>query len=162
MRLMICGHARHGKDTVCELLRDRHGVTFASSSHIANAAFIFKALSPILGYSSMEQCFVDRVNHRPLWFELIKAFNHKDKARLGRVVYSQSQIYCGLRCKEELAAMRTAGLFDVAIWVDASLRKPREPRSSCTITPAMCDLVIDNNGSKTALMEQVQQLITKL
>jgi len=32
VKLMIMDHARHGKDTVCEILRDTYGFTFESSS----------------------------------------------------------------------------------------------------------------------------------
>ena len=31
-KLLIIGHARHGKDTVAEILRDTHGYDFVSSS----------------------------------------------------------------------------------------------------------------------------------
>jgi hypothetical protein len=30
-KLLVIGHGRHGKDTVCEMLRDHYGYTFESS-----------------------------------------------------------------------------------------------------------------------------------
>lgn len=31
-KLLVIGYGRHGKDTVCEILRDQHGYSFTSSS----------------------------------------------------------------------------------------------------------------------------------
>ena len=32
MKLMVMGYGRHGKDTVCEILKEKYGMTFKSSS----------------------------------------------------------------------------------------------------------------------------------
>lgn len=142
MKLLVTGYGRHGKDTLCELL----GIPFVSSSFF----LLDKVIWPLWGherYNSKEDCYKDRINNRKVWFDLITAFNATDKARLTRSILAESDIYCGLRNKEELEAANKESLFDLKIWVDASQRLPKEDDSSCTVTPDMCDLIVDNNGT---------------
>ena len=149
-RILILGHARHGKDTVSELLRANHGFRFISSSIFCAAKIIIPAAreSNVLPfYVDVAQCFGDRVNHRKFWFDEIAKYNTPDKARLGREIFSQYDVYCGLRSVEEFTALKEAGVFDVAIWVDAANRLPPESLESCTVTASMADYVFDNNGS---------------
>jgi len=40
-KLLVIGHGRHGKDTVCEILRDKYGFSFESSSQFCSKLFIF-------------------------------------------------------------------------------------------------------------------------
>lgn len=162
MKLMIMGHARHGKDTVCEILRDDYGFTFESSSMAAARHAIYPVLKDLLGYQTIEECYNDRHNHRALWFELIKAYNHHDGARLGRAIFAEHDIYCGIRNYLEFEAIKDAGLFDCAIWVDAGSRVPAETTSSCTVTWEMADLIVDNNRDLQELRHQVSILMRVL
>jgi translation elongation factor EF-1alpha len=41
-KLLVIGHGRHGKDTVCEMLRDDYGYTFESSSKFCSKFFIYE------------------------------------------------------------------------------------------------------------------------
>ena len=43
-KLLVIGHGRHGKDTVCEILRDEFGYTFESSSQFCSKLFIYDDL----------------------------------------------------------------------------------------------------------------------
>ncbi len=159
-RLLVMGYARHGKDTVCELLRDKYGFRFTSSSQFCAERVVFPALQkryaeltimekpdvPI--YETAQQCFDDRANHRKLWYDLITAHNTPDLARLGREIFEGHDVYCGIRNAREFHALRNAGVFDVAIWVDASARgMPPESAASYTVEPWMADFVLDNSGS---------------
>ena len=45
-KLIIIGHGRHGKDTVCEILRDKYNFKFISSSQYCSEKVIFPILSP--------------------------------------------------------------------------------------------------------------------
>lgn len=159
MKLMIMGHARHGKDTVCEILRDDHGFTFESSSMAAARYAIHPVLKDLLGYRTIEECYNDRHNHRALWFELIKAYNYRDGARLGRAIFADHDIYCGIRNEAEFMAIKEAGLFDCSIWVDASGRVPAETTDSCTVSWEMADLILDNTGDMQDLRHQVSILM---
>ena len=145
---MILGYARHGKDTVAEILRDNLGLKFASSSFAAAE----KVMRPFLAakgitYNSLEECYADRVNHRQDWYEQIKAYNNPDGARLAREIYKDNDIYVGMRSEVELEAVRKEGLYDYSIWVDRSKHVAPESSASCSITPAMANWVIDNNGT---------------
>lgn len=162
MKLIVTGYAGHGKDTVCSLLQKHYGFSFESSSMILLKEVIFPVLAPKYGYLTEEDCYLDRVNHRQEWFELLKAYNSEDKAKLGKLIFTQYDIYCGLRNIEELEAMQSESLYDYSIWVDASKRLPPESRDSMTITKEDCDIVLDNNGSQFELFYKVKELVSDI
>jgi dephospho-CoA kinase len=147
MKILLIGHARHGKDTVSEMLQDMLGLTFRSSSDFVNERAVFPVLSQRYGYKTLDECYQDRVNHRQEWYELLREYNGDDPARLGRELFAQYDIYCGLRHREEFEAMKAASLYDVCIWVDASNRLPPESAESMSLDWADADIVVDNNGS---------------
>jgi hypothetical protein len=160
MKLLILGHARHGKDTAAEYLRDRHGISFHSSSLFLAANVIRPALAGRgMFYDSLEACYADRVNHRALWRELIEDFNRDDPARLAKAILAQSDCYVGMRMEREFWASRA--LFDVIFWIDASGRGlPPEDASSMTITFDPAWMVrIDNGGPLDAMQAQLDDWI---
>jgi hypothetical protein len=146
-KLLIIGHGRHGKDTVCDILRDQYGFQFQSSSEFCAQKFIYDELRHKYGYTSYAQCYQDRHNHRAEWYDMIHAYCEDDYARLGRDIFAENDIYCGLRNKAEFHAMRNTGVFDYCIWVDRSDHAPLEDRSSMNLEIWMADYVIDNNGT---------------
>ena len=153
----ILGHARHGKDTVAEMLLEMDpDLRFCSSSEFVMDAVVWPVLSKKYNYKTKEECFEDRVNHRSEWYDLITAYNTPDKSRLANSLLRTYDIYVGLRNREELLACKEKGLFDVILWVDASRRVPPEPESSCTILPTDCMHLIDNNGSLKETKKQVE------
>lgn len=146
-RILVIGHARHGKDTVCEMLRDNHGLKFTSSSMFCAENVVFPVLRGQYGYKTAEQCFDDRANHRTEWYRLIREYNTPDPSKLGRAIFAEHDVYCGLRHRAEFNALKNAGTFDVVVWVDGSTRHPAESPSSCSVEPWMADYELDNNGS---------------
>jgi len=158
-KLLIIGNARHGKDTVCDILRDEFGYTFRSSSDFCAERFIYAELKDKYGYENYEQCFNDRHNHRSEWYDMIHAYCKDDFARLGREIFAENLIYCGLRNKSEFHSMRNTGVFDYAIWVDRCDHLPVEDRSSMTLENWMADYVIDNNGTLEDLKRNTSQLM---
>jgi len=156
---MVCGYGRHGKDTVSEMLE----MPFKSSSEVANEVVIY----PHWGkhrYNSLQECFDDRHNYRQVWYDMIISFNKSDKARLGKMILKENDIYCGIRCIKEFMALKEQEVFDLAIWVDAGERHPPEPKSSCTMKAELCDIILTNNGSLADLQEKVNlvKVIIKL
>jgi len=154
-KLLVIGHARHGKDTVAQILKDGWDLNFCSSSLAAAEKVIMpKLMKDSFGnpYNSVEDCFADRINHRATWKNLITEYNTPDKTRLAREIMTKNDIYVGMRCNIELGECRVCGLFDAIIWVDASYRKEPEPVSSNTITIDSADYIIDNNGSISDLI----------
>ena len=173
-RILVLGHARHGKDTVCEMLRDKYGFKFTSSSWFCADRVVFPALQkryaeltffelpdiPI--YNSALECFEDRANHRAFWYDRIVAYNRPDASRLGREIFEANDIYCGLRSAREFHALRNTDAYDIAIWIDASGRVAPEGRDSCMVEPWMADYVLDNNGTPEDLAFNLDQLMTEV
>ena len=159
MKLLVIGHGRHGKDTVCEILKQRHNLTFQSSSEFCARKFIYEVLKEKYQYTCYSDCYNDRHNHRTEWYNLISDYCRDDAARLGRNIFEENDVYCGLRNKREFHAMKNSGVFDYAIWVDRSDHLPLEDRSSMNLEPWMADYVIDNNGSVEELKNNVHDLM---
>tara|TARA_R110002167_G_scaffold188319_1_gene389864 strand:+ start:35240 stop:35869 length:630 start_codon:yes stop_codon:yes gene_type:complete len=162
VKLMVMGHARHGKDTVCEILRDRYGLKFRSSSEAACDLVIYPVLKLSHGYRTIEECFNDRHNHRELWHHLIWQHNRQDHANLARAIYAENDVYCGMRHIGELRATRAAGLFHFAIWVNRDKHQPPEDASSCSVTPADADYQLDNNGTLEDLVASIDRMMAVL
>jgi hypothetical protein len=159
LKLLIIGHGRHGKDTVCEILRDKYNYSFESSSRFCSKRFIYNDLKEKYGYANEEECYADRHNHRAEWYDAICAYNVPDPARLGREMFNAYDIYCGLRNKKEYHAMRNTEVFDYAIWVDRSDYLPLEAKDSMSLEQWMADYTIDNNGTLEDLQFNIDQLM---
>ena len=155
MKLLILGHARHGKDTLAEILRDHYGFKFQSSSQAASDIFIYDALKKVYRYDSAEECFEDRVNHRKEWHDLICWYNSIDKARLAKDILSSSDCYVGMRDGEEIMECMKQKLFDLIIWVDAGKRLPEESQDSFDISIRTADIIIQNNGGEEEFKSKV-------
>jgi hypothetical protein len=165
LRMMVVGHGRHGKDTAAEVLRDVYGATFVSSSWFMAERVVYPYFCrhyPIK-YGSVQECYDDRANERPIWFDLIAESNAADLTTLGRAIFKEYDLYVGNRNAREFHALRNAGVFDVSIWIDACERlEYREPRTSLTIEPWMTDFVVDNNGSQADLGRNIASLMHTL
>lgn len=146
-KILIIGHARHGKDSFAEILREEFGLKFLSSSQAASDIFIYSSLKNKYGYTSPEECFLDRVNHRAEWYDLICEYNKKDPARLAKEILKITDCYVGMRSSIEIKECLSKGIIDLVVWVDASDRLPLEDKSSFDIDKHCADLIVDNNGS---------------
>jgi len=144
MKILILGNARHGKDTLAERLNEHFGMTFKSSSEMAMELFIFDEIAEQFGYTTMEQCFEDRVNHRTLWYKMICGYNKNDRARLTKDILEGYDCYVGMRDLDEFEASKD--LFDVIIWVDATKRLGSDENTN-KIPMSAADMVITNNGT---------------
>lgn len=162
MKLLIIGHARSGKDTCAEILSQRTGMTFQSSSMAAAKIFLFDALKEKYGYKTFEECFEDRVNRRVEWHDLITEYNKDDKARLAKDILKNSDCYVGMRSGAEITECLNQGLFDLIIWIDAPKRVPEESLASFQIDKSYADIVIDNNETQERFVERVNKLATIL
>jgi hypothetical protein len=159
-KLLVIGHGRHGKDTVCEILRDEYGYTFESSSKFCSKLFIYDNLKDKYGYANEEECYADRHNHRAEWYDAICDYNVPDAATLGREMFDAYDIYCGLRNKREFFAMQNTGVFDYCIWVDRSNYLMPESKDSMSLEQWMADFTIDNNGTLDDLWFNIKQLMS--
>ena len=163
LKLMILGYARHGKDTVADILSTTLGLTKEDSSHFAGKQVMMPYFaSKGVVYPDWAACYADRVNHRQEWFEQIKTYNTPDETRLAREIYEVSDIYVGIRRKEEFEAVKREGLFNYSIWVARHKHVAPEPTTSNTMTPAMADYIIDNNGTLEQLKVETLALYWNL
>jgi len=161
-KLLVVGHGRHGKDTVCDILKKDFNLSFNSSSSFCSKLFIYNKLKDKYNYKNEQECYSDRHNHRKEWYDAICEYNTPDASRLGREIFTKHDIYCGLRNKREFFAMKNTGVFDYAIWVDRSMYLPKESKDSMSLEQWMADYTIDNNGSIQELKLNVQNLMNYL
>lgn len=152
-KLLIIGHARHGKDTVGEWFKTK-GYTFVSSSWFVGEKAVWPAYEQQYaesGYTpefdNFEDFFQNRGTMRAFWYDAIAAYNRPDRSRLGRELFALYDMYVGLRNWQEMQALRLHKAYDLCIWVDASDRMPPEPATSMTISASAADVVVDNNGT---------------
>lgn len=146
-KLLILGPARWGKDSFAEILNEQFGLNFVSSSQAAADIFIYDELKEVYGYTTPEQCYEDRFNHRAEWFNMICNYNKDDKAKLAKGILELNDCYVGMRSRDEIEECMKQGLFDLIIWVDASKRLPTENPDSFNIDPSCADVIVDNNGT---------------
>jgi hypothetical protein len=154
-KFLVIGHARHGKDTFAEILEAEFGLKFESSSQSAANIFIYDELKDKYGYTTPEECFEDRVNHRAEWKTMICDYNSPDKAKLAKAILERSDCYVGMRDYEEIAECLRQDLFEIIIWVDASERLPLEDPSSFNIDKSVTHVIVDNNGTLEQFRERV-------
>lgn len=161
-KMLIVGHARHGKDTVAAMIQELTGAKFKSSSIAAAEIFLYDKLKDKYGYKTFVDCFNDRVNHRAEWHEEIKNFNKHDKARLAKIIMEDNDIYVGMRDKDEINKCIEDKIFDVIIGV-FNPRLELEPSSSFNFEfKEVCDYIIQNRGTLEELKESVKDLLERI
>ena len=156
-KLVILGHARHGKDTAAEFIAEKRGVTYKSSSMVC-AEWIFEILKTTHKYESVLECFEDRVNHRALWHMLIKAYCMRDKAALGTLIFESADIYCGIRDTSELKAI-IAKFDPIVLWIDADKRLQLESNLSMNIVNDPSFVQITNNDTKQEFLAKLYDFV---
>ena len=153
-KTLILGDAQAGKDTYAEYLKYWYGYKFVSAFSVFGV-WLRKELAKMgLVYPTYKRCYEDRVNNRALWFSLIREYNSEDETRMTKDILLASDIYCGIRSKEELIAVSEAGIFDRVIFIISEGRIPTEDKSSNTIDSAFAQKLfadkyeeIENKGS---------------
>jgi hypothetical protein len=157
-QILIIGNARHGKDTVAEMIQQQYGLSFESSSVAAAKIFLFDTLKERYGYTSFIECFEDRVNHRQEWHDEICKYNEYDKARLAKDILKTSDMYVGMRSNVECEECLRQGVFDLVIGV-YDPRKPLEPETSFDINLwEKSDIIIPNAGTLEDLSRRIELL----
>lgn len=172
IRLVIGGHAGHGKDEVCEIISQITGWKFDSSSKIAADVGIFdeiikdEPLYDVYGLPCLEEgrtnLLTNKNHFRAEMFRLIQEYNTPDKTRLMKTVFERSSMYCGIRCREEFLSAKADGIVDFSIWVDSTDRVPPEPASSISVLKSDFDVILDNNGNLHELYYKLSRLVSML
>jgi len=156
-KILILGHARSGKDMVAEIfVKNFPKLKFYSASYFANEIIVYPILKEKYGYTSLDECYQDRVNHRKEWYDLIQDFNKDDQSKLTKLLLKFSDIYIGIRHINEFEASKK--FFDLIIWIDSSKRIQDESIESCTVNKELVDIIIENNGT----LQEFETKIIKL
>lgn len=155
MKILVIGHAEHGKDAAALCLGRELGVAFISSSEFCAARAVYPLVSDL--YADWRACFEDRRNHRALWRHASEAYNLRPGPSLAEQVLALAPIYVGMRSRAEFN--RSKSLFDVVVWVDASERLPLEPAASMDLTKDDADLIVDNNRGLSELTDTIWALV---
>lgn len=161
-KILILGHGRWGKDQVAQMIQDKLGLTFTSSSWFVGEKAVYPTMRE--EYKSIQECFDDRHNgnNRQRWYQAICAYNAQDRTRLARELLQEYDMYVGMRDQRELAACKQAQLFHYIVWVDASQRLPPEKATSISVSSRDADYTIDNNGTLEDLGKHVDQFIEQI
>jgi hypothetical protein len=160
-KILVLGHARHGKDTAADYLAEKLGLTYAGSSEVCCDAFIFDAIKDKYNYNTALECFEDRVNHRIEWHNLIAEYCKDDKAKLGRLIFEWNDIYCGVRAVAECEAV-IAELDPIVIWINAMSRVAPEPESSMQLKYKDSWIKVQNNGTGGEFLAELDKLVEVL
>lgn len=171
MKIIVIGMAGHGKDEVSMLLCEYAGLEFESSSQFAVDKGIFDSIihahMELPEDKSINQkrniFYMNKDNFRPEMYKAVREYNSGNLSRLAEGIFSEYDIYCGLRHLEEFEDIMSKGLADLVIFVDAVIRKGvTETMSSFTIPRSRADIIIDNNGTKEELRNKIQRLVEVL
>lgn len=158
MKILIIGHAQHGKDTAALELEELYDFKFKSSSVAASEIFLYDALKYKYGYNTPMECFEDRINHRKEWHDLIYLYNQDDKARLAKDILAQNDMYVGMRSNAEVEECMKQRLFDWIIGI-YDPRKPLEDKSSFDINIwEKADIVIPNAHDIPSLRNKLRNI----
>ena len=157
MSILLLGHGQHGKSTVAHMLFQQYHLISRDSSFASAEIFLYDMLKNKYGYNTLQECYKDRVNHRQEWYDLIYAYN-TPKTRLATEIFSNSDIYVGMRSNDELQACLKEGIINLIIGV-YDYKKELESSESFDINIwEVCDFIIPNSGTKDELKERVRKL----
>ena len=113
VKILILGHMRHGKSTLAQIIFEEFGYKYDDSSMAAGKIFIYDQLKEKYSYSSFQECYEDRKQHRSEWYDLICEYNTPDNAKLAKDILKTNDMYVGMRANDELQACLKENLFDV-------------------------------------------------
>ena len=160
MKIAICGHGEHGKDMTANILAEMCGLRYTAGTSWWARDMVFARMTTLgHAYGDSAECWGDRRNNRVLWAEIIGELNAEDPVRLYRDCLAEQDLLTGIRWWHEFDACRKAKIVDKWIFV----RRAGWPLdSTCQITEADCDHVIDNDGSQVGLSHVVRDLAIEL
>lgn len=154
-RIAICGPGRSGKDASAEYISSITSLRYKSSTSWYATEYVMKRLAENgITYRCLISCYNDRLNHRKEWARFIDEMNSNDPTYLYKECIKSQDILTGIRKRREIKAVKSEGLVDLVIWLDASKWCP--PDQTMEFGPEESHIVIDNNWDldslKTRLM----------
>lgn len=151
MKIAVCGPGRSGKDTVSHWLREHTTLRYVSSTSEAAAQLCFTQLKDRYGYTSVDEAFKDRHNHRVEWANVIWEYNKPYGITLYEEMLDTNDILNGIRRSGEIRSLQQHRLIDLTIWID----RPNTNDPSCEMDMDDADIVIRNHTSFTDLYRRL-------
>lgn len=143
MKLIVNGHAQHGKDYLSDLLAKELGMRKLNASMFFSETVMLRAFPG--QWTCVEDCYLDRVNHRALWYQMMRMGDWQKR------LMEISDIFCGHRNISEHVEMSFGSSEPyLRVWVEWE-GKPAEPASSSqwqqrSDIEAHHDLLLTHNG----------------
>lgn len=146
MKILVVGHAQHGKDTVCEEIARATGLVNAGTTSVYLARFVAErdGVDEATAYANRRRSEADRMRWRQIGDEI----RRDDPAKLVRMAFAAGDVSGGCRGLPEIQAVRKEQLADLIIWVEAGLR--RSDDVTMEFGPEYADIVLLNNGDNEA------------
>jgi hypothetical protein len=157
--ILIIGAGEHGKNSVCDYIKEKTGWSEGCSSYVSKVLIFEEMTKRGFHYPDSQTCWEDRRNHRALWKQLIREYNTPQLDRLIVQIFKDKEMYVGLRDKDEFLTGCVNGRFDIIVFVDAEERLGIADPDDCSIPKGVSDIIIDNNGTKEELLEQMESLV---
>jgi len=157
MKILILGNKGSGKTTAAKILKNEFGLEYSDSSDFCCEKIVYPALKDKYGYKSWQECQADVDNHRVEWEQEIFKYNTPNRDRVAKELLEFNDVYAGMRNHLEYEA--SAPLFDLKLWVDASIRNPTIDESmSIPYSPIEMGF-LDNNRGKAFLRSQIYEYV---
>lgn len=155
-KLVIIGHAGHGKTTVSKVMAKLYNYRLKDPTD-----FIAEHIMVKNGYyRNFYDALYYKDSEREKWFKAVETYNLSDNTRLVSNIFEHSDIYAGIRKYEELEDVKKK-FNPIVIWVENKNVKP-EPETSCTVKIEQADFVINNPGTLNELYKDVVSLYTQM
>jgi hypothetical protein len=87
--LIVNGHAKHGKDYLADKLAAEFKLKKLNASMWFAETVMMRAFPE--QWSCVEDCYLDRVNHRALWYQMMRIGDWQER------IMQHSQVFCGHR-----------------------------------------------------------------
>lgn len=152
MKILVVGHAQHGKDTVCEEIAAATGLDNAGTTSVYLARFVAErdGVSEAEAYANRRRSEADRQKWRAIGDEI----RATDPALLVRMAFAAGDVSGGCRGLPEIRAVRNEGIANLIVWVDAFPRVG--PDITMEFGKEWADVILDNsNGDEAAFRRKV-------
>ena len=152
-KILILGHARHGKDTVARMLADELCWDYLPTSVYILDSLVYGKVQKAKGYDSVAEAYKNRDEDRVLWKLIIDTYTKGEPTKLIKDVLKRSDVYIGLRNSIQLKEAIKENLFDIIIGV-FSPKLPLEETNEIDVFDHS-DFIIYNNGTYEELSQKV-------
>ena len=153
--IMILGHADHGKTTIAkQVVALKPEIKFIDSSQFAMDSCVLPEAKKLVPDITID----DIKKFKPLMREFmcwaIKKYCVDDRAKLGKDIFEQSDMYVGCRSQDEYQAQIDAGLIDLTFYVKNINKVENDPSMEIGFDPFTM-ILLQNDGKTDRCAEVI-------